>query len=320
VVPQDVPGAPEGGHGRRVGEEGHGVAATAMHVGFVGTGNMGRPMATNVLKAGHQLTVYDARPEATEPLEALGARRAADLPALAREVRVTLTSLPNEAIVERVVLGGPDGPGLLAGARPGDAIFDLSTVSPESTRRVAGRAAERGVRLIDAPVSGSVSGAVAGTLAIMIGARADAVREYEPVLRAMGPNLFYLDELGRGNILKLLNNFVALTNQATLCEALALADRLGVDRKTVGQVLGKSSGASFILERKLAALAARDYRAGFFVDLALKDLTLALGLVERAGARSSVAREAARLYAEASQAGFGTLDSSGLLKLLEPSP
>jgi len=289
-----------------------------MHVGFVGTGNMGRPMATNVLKAGHQLTVYDTRAEATAPLEALGATRAADLPSLARAVRVTLTSLPNEAIVERVILAGPDGPGLVAGARAGDVIFDLSTVSPESTRRVAARAAERGVRVIDAPVSGSVSGAVAGTLAIMIGAPADAVREYEPVLQAMGRHLFYLDELGRGNTLKLLNNFVALTNQATLCEALALADRLGVDRQVVGEVLGKSSGASFILERKLAALVKHDYRAGFFVDLALKDLRLALGLVERAGARSSVAREAARLYEEASTAGFGTLDSSGLLKILEP--
>ena len=289
-----------------------------MHVGFVGTGNMGRPMATNVLKAGHQLTVYDARTEATAPLEALGAKRAADLPALAREVRVTLTSLPNEAIVERVILGGPQTPGLVAGARDGDVIFDLSTVSPESTRRVAAKAAQRGVRVIDAPVSGSVSGAVAGTLAIMIGAPAAAVREYEPVLQAMGKHLFYLEEIGRGNTLKLLNNFVALTNQATLCEALALADRLGVDRTIVGEVLGKSSGASFILERKLAALVKRDYRAGFFVDLALKDLRLALGLVDGAGARSSVAREAARLYEEASKAGFGTLDSSGLLKILEP--
>jgi 3-hydroxyisobutyrate dehydrogenase-like beta-hydroxyacid dehydrogenase len=289
-----------------------------MHVGFVGTGNMGRPMATNILKSGHQLTVYDTRAEATAPLEALGAKRAADLPSLARAVRVTLTSLPNEAIVERVILGGPDGPGLAAGARAGDVIFDLSTVSPESTRRVAATAAERGLRVIDAPVSGSVGGAVAGTLAIMIGAPADAAREYEPVFHAMGKHLFYLDELGRGNILKLLNNFVALTNQATLCEALALADRLSVDRKIVGEVLGKSSGASFILERKLAALIARDYRAGFFVDLALKDLRLALELVDLAGARSSVAREASRLYEEASKAGFGTLDSSGLLKLLEP--
>ena len=282
-----------------------------MNVGFVGTGNMGFPMAANILKAGHELTVFDARPEATAELERQGARRAADLPALARAVRVTLTSLPNDAIVETVVVG------LLTGARAGDVVFDLSTVSPGSTRRPAARAAERGVTLIDAPVSGSVSGARAGTLAVMIGAPRDMVAPYEPVLRAIGTSLFCLGEVGLGNVLKLLNNYVALTNQATLCEAMALADRLGVPRDTVADVLSKSSGGSFILERKRAALAARDYRAGFFIDLARKDLTLALALAQEAGARAEVAREAWRLYGEASEQGLGTLDSSGLLALLE---
>ena len=284
-----------------------------MHVGFVGTGNMGFPMAANVVKAGHQMTVYDARREATSELERLGATRAADLPSLAGVVRMTLLSLPNERVVEAVVLGAPGAPGLLAGAQPGDLVFDLSTVSPDSTRRLAALAADRGVRLIDAPVSGSVSGARAGTLAVMIGASEQDVAPWKPVLGAIGTNLFALGELGRGNVLKLLNNYVALTGQAVLCEAMALADRLGVPRATVADVLGKSSGGSFILERKRAALAARDYSPGFFVDLAL-----ALALAESAGARAEVARQASRLYAEASQKGLGTLDSSGLLRLLEP--
>jgi 3-hydroxyisobutyrate dehydrogenase-like beta-hydroxyacid dehydrogenase len=289
-----------------------------MHVGFVGTGNMGLPMATNVLKAGHQLTVWDLRAEATAELERLGATRAADLPALAGAVRVTLLSLPDDGVVERVVLGEAGRSGLLAGARSGDVIFDLSTVSPGSTRRLAARAAERGVRLVDAPVSGSVSGARAGTLAVMIGAPEEAAKPYEPILRAIGTNLFYLGEAGRGNILKLLNNYCALTNQAVLCEAMALADRLGVPRQVVGEVLGKASGNSFILERKLAAIVAHDYRAGFFVDLASKDLRLALALAQEAGGRLEIGGQAAALYAEASGAGFGRLDSSGLLSLLEP--
>src|SRR5438093_12198550 len=112
-----------------------------MHAGFVGTGNMGRPMATNILKAGHQLTVFDLDPAATKPLEAQGATRAADLRSLAADVRVTLTSLPNDAAVEAVVFGGATGPGLLAGAKAGDVILDLSTVSPDSTVRLAQRAA-----------------------------------------------------------------------------------------------------------------------------------------------------------------------------------
>ena len=290
-----------------------------MHVGFVGTGNMGAPMATNVLKAGHQLTVFDARAEATAPLEKLGARRARDLAAVAAAVEVMLTSLPDDAIVEEVLFGSAGTPGLIAGGRAGHVVFDLSTVNPDTTRRLAVRAAEHGVRLIDAPVSGSVGGAVAGTLAVMIGASASDVAPYESVLRAIGKNLFFLGETGRGNILKLLNNYVALTNQAALCEAMALADRLGVDRQTVGEVLSRASGASFILERKLSALVARDYRAGFFVDLACKDLRLALELAARAGARTEVGRQARDLYGEASRAGLGRLDSSGLLNLLEPS-
>ena len=276
-------------------------------------------MATNVLKAGHQLTVFDARAEATAVLEKLGSRRAPDLPALATAVEVTLTSLPNDAIVEEVLFGSAGTPGLVAGSRAGHVVFDLSTVSPDTTRRLAVQAAERGIRLIDAPVSGSVSGAVAGTLAVMIGAPAHDVAPYESVLRAIGKNLFFLGETGRGNILKLLNNYVALTNQAALCEAMALADRLGVDRLIVGEVLARATGASFILERKLSALVAHDYSAGFFVDLAWKDLRLALELAERAGARTEVARQAWELYGEASRAGFGRLDTSGLLNLLEPS-
>jgi 2-hydroxymethylglutarate dehydrogenase len=291
-----------------------------MHVGFVGTGNMGRPMAENILKAGHRLTVYDLSPEATAPLEAQGAIRAPDLATLARAVRVTLLSLPDARAVEAAVLGAAGRPGLLLGAQRGDVIFDLSTVGPDSTRALARQAAERGVRLIDAPVSGSVSGARAGTLAVMIGASAEDVAPYEAVFRAIGTSLFYLGEVGRGNILKLLNNYVALASQAVLCEAMALADRLGVPRQTVGDVLLKSSGASFILERKLKALVARDYSPGFFVDLAWKDLSLGLELGERAGAAMDVGREAWRLYGRAREAGLGRLDSAGVLGLLEPPP
>ena len=291
-----------------------------MHAGFVGTGNMGRPMATNLLKAGHQLTVFDLDPAATAPLEKLGATRAADLPSLATQVRVTLMSLPNDAVVEAVLFGTGAQRGLLDGARAGDTVFDLSTVSPATTQRLAKRAAERGVRLVDAPVSGSVSGAIARTLAVMVGATAEDAVAFEPLLHAIGSHVFYLGEVGRGNVLKLLNNVCALTNQAVLCEALALADRLGIPRETVGEVIGRSSGASFILERKLPALTKHDYRPGFFVELARKDLGLALGLAESEGAEASVARAAFALYEAATVAGHGRLDSSGLLAYLESLP
>jgi len=155
---------------------------------------------------------------------------------------------------------------------------------------------------------------------VMIGADAAAVAPYEPVLRAIGTSLFRLGEVGRGNILKLLNNYVALSNQAVLCEAMALADRLGIPRQTVGEVVGKSSGASFILERKIGAMVERDYKAGFFVDLAWKDLGLGLELAAAVGAKTAVGRQAWTLYGQAREAGLGRLDSSGLLGLLEPKP
>jgi 3-hydroxyisobutyrate dehydrogenase-like beta-hydroxyacid dehydrogenase len=210
-----------------------------MHVGFVGTGNMGRPMAANILKAGLPLTVFDLSAAATSPLERAGATRAADLPTLAGSVRVTLLSLPDARAVEAALFGAPGAPGLMAGAKSGDFIFDLSTVGPASTRSLAARAGRQGVRLVDAPVSGSVSGAEAGTLAVMIGAPEADVKPFEAIFRAIGKNIFCLGEVGKGNILKLLNNYIALTNQAALCEAMALADRLGVARQTVGDVVGK---------------------------------------------------------------------------------
>jgi 2-hydroxymethylglutarate dehydrogenase len=229
-------------------------------------------------------------------------------------------SLPVAKAVEAALFGAGGAAGLMTGAQAGDFIFDLSTVGPASTRALAARAAQQGVRLVDAPVSGSVSGAESGTLAVMIGAPESDVKAFEPIFRAIGKSLFFLGEVGKGNILKLLNNYVALTNQAALCEAMALADRLGVSRQTVGDVVGKSSGASFILERKLAALVKHDYRPGFFVDLARKDLGLGLDLMAETKGDSSVGRAAWQLYERASEAGLGKLDTCGLLGLLEPQP
>jgi 3-hydroxyisobutyrate dehydrogenase-like beta-hydroxyacid dehydrogenase len=292
-----------------------------MDVGFVGTGNMGGPMAENILRAGHRLTVFDLKPEATALLQSLGAERAKDLPSLASSVRVTLLSLPNAATVEAALFGSPEAAGLLAGARRGDTVFDLSTVGPESTRNLARRAREEHeVRLIDAPVSGSVTGARAGTLAVMFGATAADVAPFEPVFRAIGPSFFYLDEVGMGNVLKLLNNYVAIATESLLCEAMTVADRLGVPRRTVGEVMQRSSAASFILDRKLEALVTGDYRPGFLIELACKDLGLGVALAEGTGTDVAVGREAWHLFKRAQEAGLGKLDCAALLELLARHP
>jgi len=286
-----------------------------MEVGFVGVGNMGLPMARNLLRGGHGLVVWDVRPQATEELERMGAIRAQNLNQVAASTRVTLLSLPDEKIVDDVICG-PNG--LLSGSQAGDTIFDLSTVSPASTRRVAEKCARNGVTVIDAPVTGSVTGAVSGTLTLMIGATKEAIEPFEPVLRSIGTTLLYLNEVGLGNSLKLLNNLVSLTNQAALCEAMALSDRLGIPRRLVGEVLSKGSADSFILNRKLDDIANHDYRPGFFIDLAYKDLGLILDLAAAVDARVGVVKETRALYGDAAKAGFGKLDGSGILAVLEP--
>ena len=286
-----------------------------MEVGFVGVGNMGLPMARNLLRGGHGLVVWDVRPQATEELELMGAIRAQNLNQVAASTRVTLLSLPDEKIVDDVICG-PNG--LLSGSQAGDTIFDLSTVSPASTRRVAEKCARNGVTVIDAPVTGSVTGAVSGTLTLMIGATKEAIEPFEPVLRSIGTTLLYLNEVGLGNSLKLLNNLVSLTNQAALCEAMALSDRLGIPRRLVGEVLSKGSADSFILNRKLDDIANHDYRPGFFIDLAYKDLGLILDLAAAVDARVGVVKETRALYGDAAKAGFGKLDGSGILAVLEP--
>lgn len=289
-----------------------------MDVGFVGVGNMGRHMSGHMLAAGHKLTVYDVSEDALASLESQGATRAADLPSVSRAASVIFLSLPNETAVKAVVIGDDTHPGLLAGTQPGHVIIDLSTVSPDSTRTIAEHASKTGVRFIDAPVSGSVSGAVSGTLAVMVGASEESVATYKPLFDAIGENIFYLGEVGKGNTLKLLNNLVALSSQAVLCEAMALADRVGVDRETVANVISRSSGASFILDHKRSAFIDHDYKAGFFVELARKDLRLAIALARDAGARLELVETAERLYDEAMDSGHARLDSCGVIRVLEP--
>lgn len=286
-----------------------------MEVGFVGLGNMGRPMATNILENGHKLVVWDISPDATDELVKLGAVKAKDLETLARTTSVAFLSLPNEQIVAEVICG-PGG--LVSGSSPGFTVFDLSTVSPASTVSLSKMVAPKGLTLIDSPVTGSVSRARNGTLTLMIGSTKESVAQFRPVLDSIGSHLMYMDSLGVGNTIKLLNNLVSLSNQAALCEALALSDHLGLQREMVCQVLGKGSANSFILESKQADLCAHDYSPGFFIDLACKDLDLVLDMASSAGARLNLGKQVRDIYVDASRSGFGKLDGTGLLALLEP--
>jgi len=213
-------------------------------VGFIGTGNIGNPMARNLVRAGHQLVVHDRRVSASANLVELGARWADTPKAVAEQCRVLFMSLPGPPEVESVMTG-PDG--VLEGAGPGTVVFDLSSNSPTGIRALAARARERGVTLLDSPVSGGVGGAEKATLAVMVGGHKPAFDAHRNLLEAIGTNVFYLGDVGAGCTVKLMNNLLALSIGTLLDEALVVGTKAGIPPGTLHHVmsgeLGRTAGS-----------------------------------------------------------------------------
>src|SRR5437899_8313202 len=198
------------------------MAAT---VGFIGVGNMGNPMASNVLKASFAMTVFDTNPKAMENLIQAGARRAGSPREVVESSEIVLTSLPASPDVDAVYL---EPGGLVDRAKPGTILIDLSSVLPSTPRKIEPRAKARGVPFLEAPVSGGVSGARAATLAIMVGGDAEPLSRATPVLRAIGPNIFHVGPVGAGNTVKAINNMMACVNSCAMMEGAALGGRAGL--------------------------------------------------------------------------------------------
>ena len=248
-----------------------------MRVGFIGTGNIGNPMAENLIKAGHSLVVHDLVEERAANLIELGARWAGSPSEAARQSEVVLTSLPGPAEVE-AVLTGEDG--ILAGAAPGTAYFDLSTNLPRTVRRLAAVAAEQGVTMLDSPVSGGVCGAREATLAVMVGGDRAVFDAHRPLLEAIGKNVFYMGELGSGALIKLANNLVALSVRQVVQEGLVLAAKNGVDAERAHEVLSASSASAHM--GGVGRLLQRQFDdPTFALTLAAKDVGLALQVAEQ---------------------------------------
>src|SRR5260370_37995894 len=212
-----------------------------LSVGFIGVGNMGNPMAANVVKAGFAMTVFDTNPKAMENLIAAGARRAGSAPDVVEQSATFLTSLPASPDVEAVYL---EPGGLVDRARPGTILIDLSRVLPSTPRKDEPRAKARGVHFLEAPVSGGVSGARAATLAIMVGGDAEPLARATPVLRAIGPNIFRVGPVGAGNTVKAINNMMACVNGVAMMEGLVLGVKAGLDPGTIYAVVKASRGAA----------------------------------------------------------------------------
>jgi len=292
-----------------------------MRVTLIGTGNMGEPMAANLVgRGGFEVTLYDASRERAAAVAArLGCRAAADL-ASAAGCDVCVTMLPTGAIV-REVLTAADGGAFLAHAARGTIVVDMSSSEPLGTQETGRLLAARGLELVDAPVSGGVARAVSGTLAIMIGADSDAaVERVRPVLAALGDRLFRVGRLGAGHAMKAANNFVAAATYAAAAEALAIGRRFGLDPGMMVDIMNVSTGRSFVSEvvMKEHVLTGR-YSTGFALGLLAKDVGIAAALGEALGVDAPLSRLTRERWERARLAVGGERDhSAALLGWYEP--
>lgn len=287
-----------------------------MRVGFIGLGNMGNPMASNLVKAGFELTVHDLHPGPVAELVDRGAKAAGSPQEVARASELVFTSLPRPSDVEQVVLG--EG-GALAGAAPGSLLVDMSTNSTQVIQRIAATAAEKGVEVLDAPVTGGIRGARKATLAIMVGGSPRGFERCQPVLEAMGSNVYHMGAVGMGNVAKLANNMLSLTNSLVAMEGMVMGAKAGLDVRKLYDVIRTGSGNSFIFENFFPYIIfkGRWEPPTFPIDLVLKDLGLAIEEAERAGVPVPMVSLALQRYEDAVSRGLGAKDVGAAITVLE---
>ena len=286
-----------------------------LKLGFVGLGAMGRPMASNFLKAGYSLTVCDVVAAAVEEMKSKGAKPAAGPKEVALSSDVVLMSIPNNAIVEGVVCGED---GLLAGSHQGQIFIDLSSVTPSHTKKMAKLAAAKGVEYLDAPVSGGVAGATAGTLTIMVGGEKAAFAHCQEVLQVIGKKIYHAGSVGSGDAIKLVNNMLLGVNMVAVAEAMTLGVKAGIDPKTLFEIISSSSGRSYALEAKMPKFVLKgNFDPGFAVDLQYKDLGMAVETAKELGMPAVMANLAQQVYETARARGLGRKDISAVITLME---
>ncbi|MGA4641871.1 3-hydroxyisobutyrate dehydrogenase [Stutzerimonas stutzeri] len=289
-----------------------------MHIGFIGLGNMGAPMAHNLLKAGHQLSVFDLNAAAVENLVGAGALPVDSPTAIAQgNAELIITMLPAAPHVKSVYLGEN---GLIASSRAGVMLIDCSTIDPHSAREVAKAAAEHGNPMLDAPVSGGTGGAAAGTLTFMVGGSDADFDRAQPILAAMGKNIVHCGAAGNGQVAKVSNNMLLGISMIGVAEAMALGVALGMDAKTLAGVINTSSGRCWssdtynpfpgVLDNVPAS---RGYSGGFGSDLMLKDLGLATEAAKQVRQPVILGALAQQLYQSFSAQGHGGLDFSAII-------
>jgi 2-hydroxy-3-oxopropionate reductase len=283
-------------------------------IGIIGLGIMGGPMASNLLKAGYDVIGFDVVPSALERLAGEGGTNAVSAAQAAAESDVVITMLPNHPQVEAVALG--EG-GVLDSAKPGTLYIDMSSIRPETARKLAEVGAERGVRVLDAPVSGGEKGAIDGVLSIMVGGAAEDFAAAQPIFDVLGKTIVHVGPAGAGQTVKAANQLVVGGTYALVAEAIVLLEASGIDAGVGLDVLAGGLAGSRILELKRKSMVERQFAPGFRIDLHHKDMGIILDASRDAGVALPVGNLVAALIASARAQGYGQLDHSALLKVAE---
>ncbi|MBM7060393.1 3-hydroxyisobutyrate dehydrogenase [Pseudomonas sp. UL073] len=288
-------------------------------IAFIGLGHMGLPMARNLLKAGFELSVYDLVPEVVAELAAEGARAANDTHDAVHDAEVVVSMLPASRHVEGLYLGDD---GLLAYIRPGSLVLECSTIAPDAAKKVHQAAAELGIELLDAPVSGGTAGAAAGTLTFMVGGDNAVLEKARPVFQAMGKNIFHAGPAGAGQLAKVCNNQLLAVQMIGTAEAMALGVANGLDASTLAEIMRQSSGGNWVLERYNpwpgvidTTPASHGYEGGFMSELMAKDLGLAQQTALASGNSTPMGALALQLYRLLLRQGLGQKDFSVVQRL-----
>jgi 2-hydroxy-3-oxopropionate reductase len=285
-----------------------------MKVGFIGLGIMGKPMCKNIIKAGHEVFFNSRHADVTAELEALGAKGRPTAAAVAADSEVVITMVPNSPQVREVALGKG---GIIEGAKKGLVVIDMSSIDPVETRSIGAALAEKGIEMIDAPVSGGEPKAIDGTLSVMAGGKEELIEKYRPLLSTMAASVVRCGDLGAGNVAKLANQIVVACNIAAMSEALAFAKKMGSDPSLIYQAIRGGLAGSTVLDAKAPMVLSRNFKPGFRIELHIKDLTNALNAAHAINGYVPLTGQVMEMMQALKADGCGKDDHSALAKFYE---
>jgi len=283
-------------------------------IGFIGLGIMGKPMSKNLLKAGYKLVVYDINKQAVKELVEAGAEEGFSPRDVAERTEIVITMLPNSPHVKQVILGEN---GVLEGAREGQIIIDMSSIAPLVSKEIAAKAKEKGVEMLDAPVSGGEPKAIDGTLSIMVGGPQEVFDKVKDILLCMGSSAVLVGDIGSGNITKLVNQMIVALNIAAMSEALVLATKAGVDPEKVYQAIRGGLAGSTVLDAKAPMVMQRNFKPGFRIELHIKDLMNALDTAHEVGVPTLLTSQVMEIMQVLKAEGKEKQDHCGIVQFYE---